>query len=445
MPIFEASPLAILGFLMVLTFTVLIMTRLLSAMTALILIPTLFALIGGFASGMGGMMLAGVSKLAPTGLMLMFAILYFSILNDTGFFTPLSNFIIKAAKGDPLKILVGTAILSLLVSLDGDGASTYLIVLTAMFPLYERLQIKPIYLSAIVMLAVGITNLVPWGGPTARAASALHLDPATLFVPMLPTLLMGALWVIVTAYILGLKERKRLGSCLVIISENVVMNSNDFTGTDSSHNSTIPTSRERFLINLLMTIALLFLLIQNDLPMSIIFMVGSALLLIVNFPKLNDQKACLGRHAGNILFVVSLVFAAGIFMGILCGTHMVDAMTHSMLALISSHAGRHLPIITSLLSIPMTFFISNDAFYFGVLPILAKIASSYGISPATMGRASLIGQPFHLLSPLVPSTYLLVNLAKVEFDSHQRFTAAWAIGSCFVLFIFSVVIGLIPY
>src|SRR6478609_3451203 len=123
MPAFEASSLAILGFLMVLTFTVLIMTRLLSAMTALILIPTLFALIGGFANGMGGMMMEGVSKLAPTGLMLMFAILYFSILNDTGFFTPLTNFIIKAAKGDPLKILVGTAILSLLVSLDGDGAS----------------------------------------------------------------------------------------------------------------------------------------------------------------------------------------------------------------------------------------------------------------------------------------------------------------------------------
>jgi len=445
MPAFEASSLAILGFLMVLTFTVLIMTRLLSAMTALILIPTLFALIGGFANGMGGMMMEGVSKLAPTGLMLMFAILYFSILNDTGFFTPLTNFIIKAAKGDPLKILVGTAILSLLVSLDGDGASTYLIVLTAMFPLYERLQIKSLYLSAVVMLAVGITNLVPWGGPTARAASALHLDPATLFVPMLPTLAMGAFWVIISAYILGLKERKRLGKVSEAVYWEIILNKTEISETDVSQNSPIKTSRERFLVNLLITATLLFLLIQNDLPMSIVFMVGSALLLIINFPKLDDQKACVGKHAGNILFVVSLVFSAGIFMGILCGTHMVDAITHSILAMISSHAGPHLPIITSFLSIPMTFFISNDAFYFGVLPILAKIASHYGISAATMGRASLIGQPFHLLSPLVPSTYLLANLAKVEFNSHQRFTAGWAIGSCFILFIFSLAIGLIPY
>ena len=74
------------------------------------------------------------------------------------------------------------------------------------------------------------------------------------------------------------------------------------------------------------------------------------------------------------------------------------------------------------MSMPFTFFMSNDAFYYGVLPVLAEAASHYGITAVEMARASIVGQPVHLLSPLVPSTYLLVALAGIEFGDHQRFT-----------------------
>ena len=123
---------------------------------------------------------------------------------------------------------------------------------------------------------------------------------------------------------------------------------------------------------------------------------------------------------------------------------MVDAMAESVVTLIPDALGPQLPIITALLSMPLTFFMSNDAFYFGVLPILTKAAAAYGISAAEMGRASLLGQPVHLLSPLVASTYLLVGMAKVDFGEHQRFTLLWAVGTTMVMLITGIVIGIIP-
>ena len=56
----------------------------------------------------------------------------------------------------------------------------------------------------------------------------------------------------------------------------------------------------------------------------------------------------------------------------------------------------------------------------------------------------MVGQPVHLLSPLVPSTYLLVGLVGVEFDEHQRFTLKWALGSVAVLLVIALATAVIP-
>jgi CitMHS family citrate-Mg2+:H+ or citrate-Ca2+:H+ symporter len=176
----------------------------------------------------------------------------------------------------------------------------------------------------------------------------------------------------------------------------------------------------------------------------VLFMGAFCIAVVVNYPNVQDQRARVAAHAPNILAVVSLIFAAGIFTGILNGTGMVEAMSRSLLGVIPPQLGPYLAPITALISLPMTFFISNDAFYFGMLPILAETASHYGVSHQAIASASLVGQPMHLLSPLVPSTYLLVNLAGVEFGEHQKFTARWALAICLVLLLAALAVGAFP-
>lgn len=429
--------LTILAFSMVIAFMVLIMTKRMAPLTALILVPIAFGIVGGFAPQLGGMMLDGVAKIAPTGIMLMFAILFFAIMIDAGLFEPIVTALVRVVEGDPVRVVVGTAALALVVSLDGDGSTTYMITAAAMLPLYRKLGIRPLVLACVTMMAGGVMNILPWGGPTARAASALAVDAGDLFVPMIPAMLVAAGWVLYAAYRLGLNERARIAAAGVLVFS-------DETALDDN-TSPIDTRRPKLLpVNAALTLVLMVALVVGVMPLPVLFMIAFAIAIMINYPSVAEQKHLLATHAGNVMAVASLIFAAGIFTGILSGTKMVDAMAESVVQVIPAALGPYLSIVTGVLSIPFTFFISNDAFYFGILPILAKAGQAYGITAAEMGRASLIGQPVHLLSPLVPSTYLLVGLAGVDFDEHQRFTIKWALLTCVVLLVTGLLTTVIP-
>lgn len=431
-----------LGFAMVSAFMFLIMTKRMSALIALILVPIAFASMAGFAPRLGPMMLDGIRVLCPTGVMLMFAILYFGVMIDAGLFDPVVRNIVKIVDGDPLKIVVGTAALALLVSLDGDGSTTYLITTGAMLPLYKRLRMSYLVMASVIMQASGVMNVLPWGGPTARAASALGIDPGAIFVPMIPAMIVCALWVLFVAYVLGLRERRRLG-----IHGEATRGPLHATTADEEERTIVESDvpRPKLLpVNFVLTLCLMAALVLGVLPLPVLFMIAFAIALMVNYPRLQDQKERIAAHAGNVLGVVSLIFAAGVFTGILSGTKMVDAMAQSVVDLIPETMGPFLAPITGLLSIPFTFFISNDAFYFGVLPVIAQAGAAYGITPAEIGRASVIGQPVHLLSPLVPSTYLLVGLLKVELGDHQRFTLKWSVLSSLIMLVVGLVTTVIP-
>ncbi len=180
------------------------------------------------------------------------------------------------------------------------------------------------------------------------------------------------------------------------------------------------------------------------LPIPALFILATAIALLINYPSVDAQKARIAAHAPNILPVISLIFAAGIFTGILNGTHMTEALADSVVGAIPPALGPYMAPVTALLSMPFTFFISNDAFFFGVLPVLSEAAGHYGVEPVEMARAALTSQAVHLLSPLVPSTYLLVGLCRVELAQHQKFTLPWAVALTIVLLAGGIVTGVIP-
>lgn len=433
--------LTILGFTMVTCFMYLIMTKRMSALIALIIVPTVFALIGGFYHGLGDMMLTGVKALAPTGVMLTFSILYFGIMIDAGLFDPLVRFILKIVRGDPLKVLVGTAVLTLLVSLDGDSSTTYMIAVAAFLPLYRKLGMNILAMTCLINLASGIMNLSPWGGPTARAAAALRIDALDIFIPMIPAMIFACATLVGMALWFGILERRRLG---VIKIDNQHLNDISL-GFGNAEECEANRRPKMFWPNFILTTVLLVLLVMGAMPIQILFMMAFALAVMLNYPTLEQQKARINEHAGNVLAVTSLIFAAGIFTGILSGTGMVDAMAKSLLAVIPHSFGPYLAVFTAIVSLPFTFFMSNDAFYFGILPVIAQTAAGYGISAEEIARASIIGQPFHLLSPLVPSVYLLVGLAKVDIGDHQRFAIKWGLLVSFALLLGGIIFGAFPF
>ncbi|MFF8023767.1 CitMHS family transporter [Streptomyces sp. NPDC007896] len=475
--------LTILGFTMIATFLVLIMLKKMSPIAALVLIPALFCVFVGKGAKLGDYVIDGVTSLAPTAAMLMFAIVYFGVMIDVGLFDPIVRGILKFCKADPLRIVVGTAVLAAIVSLDGDGSTTFMITVSAMYPLYKRLKMSLVVMTGVAAMANGVMNTLPWGGPTARAATALKLDASDIFVPMIPALAVGLLGVLALSYVLGRRERKRLGvltldevlepeteTVLVgagagasgdgdgAVAKKAARAGGSGSGSGSGTDADLPEADDDFQgldphratlrpklywFNALLTVTLLTAMIMEWLPIPVLFLLGAALALTVNFPHMPDQKARLGAHAENVLNVSGMVFAAAVFTGVLTGTGMVDHMSKWLVSNIPDGMGPHMALVTGVLSIPLTYFMSNDGFYFGVLPVLAEAGQAHGVSSLEIARASLVGQPLHMSSPLVPAVYVLVGMAKVEFGDHTRFVVKWAALTSLVVLGAGILFGII--
>ncbi|MGW9131734.1 CitMHS family transporter [Streptomyces sp. NPDC055681] len=473
--------LTILGFAMIATFLVLIMMKKMSPIAALVLIPALFCVAVGQGAKLGDYVIDGVGNLAPTAAMLMFAIVYFGVMIDVGLFDPIVRGILRFCKADPMRIVIGTAVLAAIVSLDGDGSTTFMITVSAMYPLYKRLKMSLVVMTGVAATANGVMNTLPWGGPTARAATALKLDAGDIFVPMIPALGVGLLAVILLAVVLGRRERKRLGFLTldeavvqepetVLVGAGGAAGSSDRTrktsggagaGTDAEPTAAAhgdadddegfkgldpnrATLRPKlYWFNAGLTVALLTAMIMELMPIPVLFLLGAALALTVNFPHMPDQRARIAAHADNVLNVSGMVFAAAVFTGVLSGTGMVEHMADWLVGAIPDGMGPHMAIITGILSIPLTYFMSNDGFYFGVVPVLAEAGAAHGVSPLEIARASLVGQPLHMSSPLVPAVYVLVGMAKVEFGDHTRFTVKWAALTSLVVLCAGLLFGII--
>lgn len=426
--------LSLLGFATIIVFLALIMTKKMSVMTALVITPVVFGLLAGFSpKELGDFALAGIKQVAPTGVLLMFAVLYFATMLDAGLFDPVIAAIIKSVKGDPLKVILGTAILTMIVHLDGDGTATFMIVLSAFLPIYKQLKINRKILASIVALSVGPLHLVPWSGTSARAISTLKSDAVHIFNPNIPAIVAGIVWVLFVAYFFGQKERKRLRTIEFEYSHK------DNLSTEQHH-----LRRPKLLIiNAILTITLIVALTKGWLPAPVLFVIASMVALLLNYPKLTDQQKVIKSHGTNIFLVSSMIFAAGIFSGILTGGKMIDAMANTLVGLIPHQHANWLPTLTAVTSLPASILFTPDAYYFGVVPILSQTATQFGIDPLEIGRAALLGQMTvgFPISPLTASTFLLVGLAEVDLGEHQRHTFFWAWGTTIVMTLIAILTG----
>ncbi|ANI91887.1 CitMHS family transporter [Dietzia timorensis] len=508
--------LVVLGLAMVAVFMYLIMSKRATPVVALLLVPVAFGLFAGAGLGVSDMIIDGIKDLAPTAAMLFFAIIFFGIMIDVGLFDPIVRGVIRLVREDPAKLVVGTAILTAVVSLDGDGSTTFIIVTSALLPLYLKLGVSPVVLTVVAGLANGTMNILPWGGPTARAAAALNIDVSEIFLPMIPSLVVGMLVVFGFAYHLGLMERRRIGK--IEVRESVLVSAaspfekrstesvaavggstsettsyssvavatrpSDTThandggrrtptggsghgsdagsdngtggsrgGSDSEGNAfggvldpDRDTLRPKLLwVNAALTIALLVVLGLDIVAIPVLFMIASGLALVINFPRVKDQQDAITRHSSSIVSVVAMVLAAAVLTGVFTGTGMVDALAHWLTGAIPDFMGPRLAMVTGILSIPMTFLMSNDAFYFGVLPILTETAGQYGITGAEMARASITGQPVHMQSPLVPAILLLVALSSVSLADHHKKVLWRAVIVSAAMLLVGGLVGVIPF
>lgn len=446
--------LAFLGFLTVVIMLILVMTKKASPTVALISVPIFTGIIASFfitnESGvvdvganilqLSGMITKGLGSVSATGVMFIFSILFFGILTDAGTFRPIISKILDIIGTDPVKIAIGTAILAMIIHLDGSGAVTFLICIPALLPVYEAVGMKKTTLATIVALSAGVMNIMPWGGPTLRAATAFEMNVMELFSPVLPAIIVGMLCVLVFAFLLGKSEKKSMAK--VNVSE---IKKHEQELTDEQKSLLRPNL---FIVNIALIIVTITGLIVGGnfkIPPQVVFMVTFVLAMSINYPNPKEQKERVDAHAKSAILMASVLFAAGAFTGIVKGTGMISAMAESITSIIPETLGRFFPVITGIIAMPASLLFDPDSFYFGVLPVLGNTASVFGIDPVSVGRAAILGQMTtgFPVSPLTPSTFLLIGLAGVDFGDHQKKTIPYAFSLTIIMLIVALVTGAI--
>ena len=442
--------LAALGVLTVAVLLALIVSRAASPLVALIAVPVVASLAGGFGLSTGKFIVSGVQQIAPVVAMFVFAILYFGIITDAGTLEPLINAILHGVGARPSRVVVGSALLALLVHLDGSGAVTFLVAVPAMLPLYDRLGIDRRVLACVVSMAAGV-NFLPWTGPMIRASASLHIPVAQLFRPLVPVQIVGLAFVFGVAWWLGRRaEREPRVSRALRVPQT-----SHFSPVPAPAVSRVPEvqvqgselRRPRLVwINGAITVAIMGVMIAGTIDPAVMFMIGTALVLTINYRDPAVQRERIDAHAKAALMMAGILLAAGAFTGIMKESGMLAAMAHAAVAHVPPRLAPHIPVALAIASMPLSLLFDPDSFYFGVLPVVAQVAGTFGIPAAHVGQAALLGQMTtgFPVSPLTPATFLVVGLTGVELGEHQRFTGPLLFAASIVMTIAAVIAGVFP-
>lgn len=457
--------LAAIGFLIIAVILVLLLTQRVNAIVALAGVPFVGALIAGFS-------LADVSEFAMTGIsgvvgviaMFVFAIIYFGIVSDAGMFDPIVNRIVRFAGDKPATITVATTLLAIVSHLDGAGASTFLITIPAMLPLYERMGMSRLVLATCVALGAGVMNILPWGGPTLRAAATAEVPANELWVPLIPAQIVGLIAALGIAFLLGVREKKRLArldagderalvpestarigeSGMVIVQDAGGAASPDAAASDAEV-ATLRRPRLLF-VNLAVTLLVVLVLVMGWVDPAVCFIIGAIIVLVVNYPDMKQQGERINAHAPGAVLMASTLIAAGILLGVLSESGMVEAMAQGGANLLPEALAPGLPLLAGILGVPLSLLFGPDAYYFGVMPVLMAVGEGFGVDGIHIAQASILGQETvgFPISPMTGSFFLLVGLAKVDIGRHIRHSFLWMWLLSIIMLVVAVVLGIIP-
>ena len=420
---------AVIGFLMIIAIVVLLLKGKMSPIVVLAVVPAIAALILRFSPvEIMGFIADGIKTTTSNGILFIFSVIYFGVLADTGLFDVIVGWLVKKAGNNV------TAVIATIAHLDGTTAVTVLITIPSMYPVYKKMKIDPRILLCLTGACMGVMNLLPWGGPTARAATVLEMDATELWHMLIPLQVVGLVALAVVLGIVAIKHGAGLGK-----GEEVAVDEKE-----KKEEASLRKSNAFLIFNFLLTAGVIALLSTGIGKSYVIFMLGLCILLAVNYPDQKLQDKLIKKHAPAALIISATLFAAGAMVGVFDGTGMLEAMAGAIMAIIPAALGKYIHIIFGILALPLGLCVGTDAYFYGIMPLVMQVGETYGVASLNTALTMLIGKNLALMvSPLVPATYLAIGLTGTELKDHMKFSIPPYYLVSLLMLAFGVLLGIV--
>ena len=431
--------LSAVGFITIIVMVALMLSGKISLPPILIILPILAALVTGFSiSDITGFLSNGLSSVLNTAALFTFSVIFFNMLGDVGMFDLIVSKILKVMGNHVYLILLMTCLVATISHLDGSGATTMLITIPTMLPLFKKMNLKPTLLLLYVGLTSGVVNMLPWASAVMRLCSATGLDVYETYSAVMPVQIVALILVYLSCFPMGMWLAKR----------GYGMTDEEFQVLKSGalKEPVVQVKKGVLIFDMIFTVALIVLMLVGILNANLSFMIALAIGAIVNFPNPKDQVAQIKKHGSNALYMVMIIFSIGILVGIMNGTGIMEAMTNTLIGIMPESMGSHLPFILCLISVPLSMCVGSDTVYMVIAPILGEMTIAFGGSMLQAGAALMIGSCLSANLALIgPTPYLALGLAGVEMGDHLKanFLPTWIFG--IVMAVIAVLFGVFPF
>ena len=459
----------ILGLLTIVAIVVTLFKSKTQPAIAFIVWPSILALIlvlGGRHSfdDIAAMIKAGFNSTGPTAALFVFSVLYFGIMTDAGMFDVIIGKLMKLVGDNVMGVALVTCIIALVGHLDGGGASTFCIVVPAMLPVYKRMHMRPTTLLRIAVLSMGVLNLMPWAGPTMRAASVLGIEAGQLWKTILPIQIFGIVLALAHAAFAGWQERRRGAGLHGKLAETEGTVELQETAEAAALENELARPK-LFLFNVLLTVAIIAMLIWDVFPSYFPFMVGVAVALFVNYGfTAKMHKKIINLHAGPALMMCSTLMGAAVLMGILTSSmgadgkvisakvmelpedalpSVVRCLANIVAGFLPEALGKALPLVIGVLSVPLALAFDTDSYFYCMLPVVIGIGQAFGVNALPIAVAMVVCRNCAtFISPMVPATLLGIGLADIDIKDHIKASFMYVWVFSILCMMFAMVVGI---
>lgn len=429
----------VVAFALIAAIAILLITNKVSIIPVFSLLPIAGALILGYTlKDLKGFMSSGFSSVLNTIILFAFAIMFFSLMSDVGMFDVIVNKVMKYLGNNVLGAMYVACFVTIIAHLDGSGATTALVTIPTMLPIFKKMKIRPIVVVAIMSIMSGAMNVTPWCASMLRITSVTGLDAQELWRYLLPVqvfcIIGGLLLMIPMAAI----EKKN----------GAGMSDEEFAQLkkDLEKPAEVKVSKGVLAFDMILTAVLVVGLLLAWFDTAFGFITAFGIALVVNYRTVRDQGAAVKKYAGPAQNMVMTIIAIGVLVGVMNGTGMIEAMTQAFLSILPESLGKHLTFIVSLLIIPINTVIGSDNVYFALTPIMQNIVSTYGVSAYALATSIVIPCAMGAAITLVgASPYLALGLADCTMGEQLKYTWKWIWLLCVCATVFAAVIGKIPF